>query len=163
VAIAITGGIIRAQAPPAYAPPIAAQPLPVSQPQPESKTELQQTLDTLGTWKTIAPSEQSPATANPAVLFLKADGGTLASTKWQVPFDASAWMQRPCPFIATMSVEGQIVRFDTTLQETFLVHVDQAFVFEKAPTQVYLVDAAGHTWYASLATAVSLHQPLTAN
>jgi hypothetical protein len=150
--------IIGSGTSPTSQPPTVTQPLPPANNQPLTQTDLQQALNLFGPWQTIAPSEQQPDSHQPALLVLNQNGGTIASQHWTVPFSTDKWEQQASTNIAKLSVEGTHVRITSTLDQPYIVHVGQPFMFERTPGQIYLVDQAGNIWYIDLAGATAIRQ-----
>lgn len=138
----------------------SGNPAPTIVPIPIRKTNLQQTLDRLGPWRSVATSSNN--TANPAILELKQDNGTVASTRFTVPFEGNPWVTVTTPpEIGRLTLAGQTVELQTTTHQVFVVGVMQPLLLEQQPAALYLIDPSGRFWELELTNPHIQLMPLT--
>lgn len=126
-------------------------------------TDLAWITDKLGPFAPISVQVDSPIpdTHAPALLMLRQNGSTEASTQWQVPFTRAAWSKASAFQVHDpVSRPTGYVTFSTTPLHVYTVAVNQAFFFEEQPQTVFMYDPAGQSWSTTVTLAYSLRQPI---
>lgn len=143
--------------------PAVAQPMPQVPQETLSDNGLNQVKSVLGPFSVLNLDATNPApeTHSPAMLILNEDGSTLASQSWTVPFDSTKWKQSGDPFqVRSKTVQSGYVVIGTNIRRTYVVGVNQPFIFAGDPETVYVVDAQGRFWFIATTPAEASRQAL---
>jgi len=129
--------------------------------QPATQTDLQKTESAFGPFKALKLSAtETPDTRTPAMLELRFNGTTAASTKYTVPFNKDTWKPQTHPQINAVTIDGDFVTIRNTVGRVYTVHVNQPFFLQDYPQAIVLIDYSGQHWMMPYNTAQASRQPL---
>lgn len=123
---------------------------------PPGTTDLQNFKSDWGPWKQLAASQQNPQTGAPALLLLEPGTGYFASMNWTVPAGSPAWAPDLGGNIGGVDVRGNYALIADADGTTWVVGVNQPFVFASNPGTVLKIDPTGNVLAIPAAHAIGL-------
>lgn len=158
-----TGMVQSAISPDPLLQPAQIQPLnPAPRPDDDLATDMSRVNANLGPFQTVQVSGDSPTpdTRSPAFLVLNDDGGTMASATYTVPFKTLPWKRSDAFQITGVTVERGYATIGTSFGRSYIVAVDQPFLFERQPETTVLIDGSGSQWQITTTRAMTSAQQL---